>query len=315
MTEYATLLGLIAPVFAMIGAGLVARWRGWLQPAAEESLLKLVVNVLFPCLVFSSVLGNAALRQPANIGWPPLIGFGTISLGFAVGFYGGRLLGLSRGHGLRTFAFSVGIYNYGYIPIPVIERKFGAETLGVLFVHNVGVELAVWSVGIILVAGASWRDGWRRLVNPPAVAIVLALSLNLLGAGSFVPTPAMEAMRALGLCAVPLGLLVIGGTLFDFLHAPRELVNARVLGASVLLRLGLLPLVFLAVARWLPLSVELKQVMVVEAAMPAGIMPLVIARMFGGQPLTAAQVILGTTVVGILVIPWWLQFGLAWVGV
>ena len=55
--------------------------------------------------------------------------------------------------------------------------------------------------------------------------------------------------------------------------------------------------------------------MVIQAAMPAGIMPLVLARHFGGQPITAAQVILGTTAVGLLVLPWWIRFGLAWVGV
>jgi predicted permease len=54
---------------------------------------------------------------------------------------------------------------------------------------------------------------------------------------------------------------------------------------------------------------------VIEAAMPAGILPIVIARHYGGQPLTAVQVVVATTVVGLLVIPLWLRVGLAWVGV
>jgi malate permease and related proteins len=315
MTSYPTLLGLIAPVFAIIGAGCVARWRGWMRLETEESLLKLVVNLLFPCLVFHTVLGNRALLEPGNVFIPPFVGFATIALGFATGYYGGLLLGLRRGHGLRTFAFAVGIYNYGYIPIPLIERLFGPGTLGVLFVHNIGIELAIWSVGIVLVAGASWRDGWRRMINPPAVAIVLALALNKAGAAPWFPAPVMNAVAALGACAVPVGLLVIGGTLVDFMREPRALFDTRVIGASVLLRLGLLPLLFLVAARWMPVPVELKQVMVVQAAMPAGILPMVIARMYGGQPLTAAQVIIGTTVVGLLVIPWWLKLGMIWVGV
>jgi predicted permease len=61
--------------------------------------------------------------------------------------------------------------------------------------------------------------------------------------------------------------------------------------------------------------VELKRVIVIEAAMPAGILPIVIARHYGGQPLTAVQVVVATTVVGLLVIPLWLRVGLAWVGV
>jgi predicted permease len=63
----------------------------------------------------------------------------------------------------------------------------------------------------------------------------------------------------------------------------------------------------------LPCSVDLKRVIVVQAAMPLGILSMVIARHYGGQPLTAVQVVMATTVVGVFVIPLWLSVGLAWV--
>jgi predicted permease len=80
-------------------------------------------------------------------------------------------------------------------------------------------------------------------------------------------------------------------------------------------RLGIFPVLILAAAKWLPLSIELKRVLVVQAAMPAGLMPIIIARHYGGQPLTAVQIVLGTTVLALLTIPLWLKAGLAWVGV
>jgi predicted permease len=80
-------------------------------------------------------------------------------------------------------------------------------------------------------------------------------------------------------------------------------------------RLGIFPVLILAAAKWLPLSIELKRVLVVQAAMPAGVMPIIIARHYGGQPLTAVQIVLGTTVLALLTIPLWLKAGLAWVGV
>ena len=312
-TDYATIFGIIAPVFAMIGAGAFARWRGWVQPEAEESMLKVVVNLLFPCLVFSTTLGNPALASAGNVVVPPLIGAVTTAVGWLFAWYAGRLLGLSRGHGLRTFAFAVGVYNYGYIPIPLIDRLFGAETLGVLLVHNVGCDFIIWTLGIILLAGASWRDAWRKALNPPSLSIVIAMLLNVAGAGSYAPAPVMSAVGALGLCAVPIGLVVTGASLYDHVLKPRELLHARVITGSLLLRLVVLPLGFLALARWLPLSVELKRIMVIQAAMPAGVGPLIIARHYGGHPLTAAQVIFATTVVGLFVIPWWIRLGLAWV--
>jgi hypothetical protein len=83
---------------------------------------------------------------------------------------------------------------------------------------------------------------------------------------------------------------------------------------ACLLRLAVLPATFLLLAKFAPVSIELKRVLVVQAAMPSGMLPLVLARHYGGQPLIAAQIIVGTTVLGLFVIPLWLQFGMAWAG-
>ena len=87
----------------------------------------------------------------------------------------------------------------------------------------------------------------------------------------------------------------------------------RVTPAACGLRLLLFPAVLMVLAKVLPVSPELKRVIMVEAAMPAGIIPILIAKHYGGQPLTAVQVVIGTTVFGLVAIPLWLSFGLGWV--
>jgi len=312
MPGYWQLLGIVAPVFVFIALGAAMRLARALNEAAEAGLLRLQVNVLYPCLILKMVLGNAALRDPANLAWPPLVGFGTMVLGFAVGYYAGRGLGLHVGTGLRTFAFTVGIYNYGFIPIPVMESLFNREHVGVLLVHNVGCELAVWGVGLLVLSGLSLREGWHRALNPVVCMLVLAVPLNL--AGLRLPSAVMNTVDALAVCAIPLGLVIFGATLVGYFDRPAQLYHGRTTPGACFLRLVLLPAAFLAVARYAPLSVELKRVLVVQAAMPSGMMPLVLARHYGGQPVTAAQIIVGTTLLGLLVIPLWLRLGLAWVG-
>ena len=81
------------------------------------------------------------------------------------------------------------------------------------------------------------------------------------------------------------------------------------------LRLGALPVLLLLLAKFLPCSVELKRVIVVQAAMPVAMVSVILARLYGGHPRTAVQIVLGTTAVGIFTIPLWLKAGLAWVGV
>jgi len=314
MPSYWQLLLLILPVFVLIALGAGMRKMQWLTAEADASLLKLVVNFLYPCLIFDNVLGNAALRQPGNLYLAPLVGFVTITMGIYVAYYAGRALGLTQGSGLRTFAFSTGIYNYGYIPLPLMIALFGSESVGVLLVHNVGSEAAIWTVGILMLTGLSLRaGGWRKLINAPIFALIAAVVINKLNLGQFMPGVATNVIHLSAACAIPLGLLLIGATLMEFFNRPRELFEMKVSVASSLLRLGVLPVLFLLLAKWLPCPDDLKRVIIVQAAMPAGILPLVIAKHYGGHSLTAVRVVIGTTVLGVFLIPLWLKVGLAWV--
>lgn len=313
MPSYWQLLLLILPVFALIGLGLGARRVGWLTEEADSSLLKLVVNLLYPCLILENVLGNEALRDPSNVVLAPLAAFVTISLGIFGALYFGRLVGLESGRGLRTFAYSTGIYNYGYIPIPLTIALFDREVLGVLLVFNVGCEAAIWTVGILLLSGGTLKEGWRRLINAPLVALIVGLVGNAFNLDAHLPAAARTVISMCGACAIPLGLLLIGATLMEYLGRPAQLFSAKITTAACLLRLAVFPAAFLTLAWILPASPELKRVMVVEAAMPSGILSIVIVKHFGGQPLTAVQVVLGTTLVGLLAIPLLLQVGLHWV--
>ena len=77
----------------------------------------------------------------------------------------------------------------------------------------------------------------------------------------------------------------------------------------------MLPLALIVLAKYLPCSVELKRVIIVQAAMPVAMVSVILARLYGGHPRTAVQIVLGTTAVGIFTIPLWIAAGLAWVGV
>jgi len=311
---YTQLLLAIVPVFAMIAVGAGLRQFNLVTEQAEASLFNLVFKVTFPCLIFEAVAGNRALHEPGNLLLPPLAGFLLTIASILVGWRVARALGLTIGHGQRTFALAVGLTNYGYLPIPIMDAMFGPESRAVLLVHNVGVEAALWTGGILMVTGTSPLAGWRKLINVPILSLVVALIANLTGAAAFVPAVAMNLVHALGVCAIPLGLLMTGVSIQPHLDDPRQLVNPRVTLMAWFVRLGVLPWLFLLTARWLPCSVELKCVLVVQAAMPSAVISIIIARVYGGQPLVAVQIILGTTALALFTIPFWIRFGLAFAG-
>ncbi len=315
MMSYWQLLLLVLPVFALIAVGVVVRRVHWVEGEAETSLIRLVVNLCSPCLIFESVAGNAALRSPGNLLLPPLVGFLLTFIGIRAGLLVAKAIGLHVGTGMRTFALAVGITNYGYLPLPIMESIWGPESRGVLLVHNVGVEAAIWTVGVLVLSGLSLREGWRKLASPMLVTLMLAVVCNLAGVTPMLPKMAMDTIHALAVCAIPLGLIMTGVNLANYLNEPRELFDAKVSVAAMALRLGVLPVVMLAVAKYLPCSVELKRVILVQAAMPTAVVSIIVARVYGGHPRTAVQIVLGTTALGVFVIPLWLRAGLAWIGV
>jgi hypothetical protein len=150
------------------------------------------------------------------------------------------------------------------------------------------------------------------VLNAPICTLLVALGINL--GGFTLPAVVMRVVDLLGGCAIPFGLLLCGVTLETYLEKPGQLYHGRTTPVACLLRLAVLPVAFLLLAKFAPVSLELKRVLAVQAAMPSGMMPLVLARHYGGQPLIAAQIIVGTTLLGVLVIPLWLYLGLGWVG-
>lgn len=311
---YLSLLGAVAPVFVIVAIGFAIRRLGLLTAEADRSLLRLAVNVLVPCLIADSILANAALRQTGNFLLPPLVGLATVSLGYLVGAFGARAMRLAPGKQTRTFAYTVGLYNYGYLAIPLTQSLFDRETVGVLFTHNLGVEIGFWLGASLVLAAASASRNWRSIFNAPVIAILVSLTLNGINAQEWLPPFVLSAARSLGQSAIPLSLLLTGATLRDLLAQIEPRGGLLVAAGASFLRLGLLPLLFLALAKFLPCSVELKRVIVIQAAMPAAMLPVVIVKHYQGDAPTALTVVLVTTLLGLLTIPFWIRTGMVFVG-
>jgi predicted permease len=301
----------VLPIFFVIAAGAMARRVGWLDIEADRSLMTVVVNLLYPALIFSIILGNDALRQPSNLILPPLVGLTTIVGGFGLAMLIARKLKIGNQKECRTFAFTTGIYNYGYFPIPIIALLFDRETTGVLLVHNLGVEIAMWVLGVgFILSRNDPKSIWKRVFSGPVIAILIAVPMNYFKVDQHLPNFALETIQLLGQCAIPLGLILIGATFADLSQGVKILDRLRIPTIAAVLRLGILPAAFIFAALILPLSTELKAVIAVQAAMPCGVFPIVLARHFDGSPEVALKVVLGTTLISFLTIPLWIGIGM-----
>ncbi len=193
----------------------------------------------------------------------------------------------------------------------MIEALFGSSLVGVLFTFTIGVELALWTVGVGLLTGLD-KAPWRHAINVPVIAILLSLTLHYAGAGPHVPALLHQLAGQLGACAIPLSVLLIGASIYDVFGTERIRWNIAL--ASPVLRLAVLPFGFLLAGRFLPVGDGLKKILCVQAAMPSAVFTIVVARLYGGHAATAVLIVLSTTLVSLFTAPWMIGFAMRFLG-
>ncbi|MGL4943580.1 MAG: AEC family transporter [Thermoguttaceae bacterium] len=323
---------------AMIAIGVLLRRIGHIPPETDAVVLRLCINVLMPSLILDNILYTHAFDNPQNLYLPPLVSFAMVLIGMGLAYVVVRslppiLTGINTPDAARTFAVAIGIFNYGFVPVPIVQTMFtdGVERssmLAVLFVQNLGVELSIWTVGIVLLAGGWQRGAWRKVINGPTLAIVVGVVLNLIYRRGLLPPlvtetilPNLEFVRMtihyLAGASIPISVVLVGTTMADMFNGPRLRREwrrvTRVAFWSIVLRMIVLPPLFLLVAVYLPCSVEMKRVLVIHAAMASAIFTTVLARYTGNSPEIAFDTVTSNTLASVVTAPFWIAIGMAWI--
>lgn len=300
-------------VFLITSLGAFLRKKGRLSDAVDSSFMWLVINILYPALILNAMLKNPALDNVENIFLPPLMGFLSVLIGLGFGFLLYRFITLKNDGEKRSYLFSNSINNYGFLPIPIILALYNRETLGVLFVHNIGVDLAIWSIGILVIsAQGSLKGCLKKLVNTPLCTIAVCLFLTYFDLDTHVPEFVFKTSGLLGQAAIPVALLLVGSLMYDAQKTVKIGDGLWLALSAILIRLMLFPICYIALAHYIPMSLDLQQVMLVEAAQPAAMLPIILARQYHASAEVAYVVVLATSVVSLITMPLWIHFGTFW---
>jgi len=304
------ILTYVAPPVLLLLLGAALRRAGWFKAEADASVSVLTVRVLYPCFFFYHIVGSEDQMASGNLAFVVGGGFLAITLGFFVAWLVARITKMDV-NSAPAFTFASGIFNYGYFAFPVAISLFGEEILPKFIVFNLGVEIAIWTVGILFLASSGFK--FTRLINPPAISIVLALLVKNWGGDDMLPSFVWEVIKMLGACSIPVGLLLIGGNISDLMKGFKFSKGYKVEISSVAVRLAIVPALLLLYA-WkgpVPDGMEwFRKVLLVQAAMPAGIFALVVVRIYEGDRTTAMRAIMATLLGSLLTLPLWLFLGL-----
>jgi malonate transporter and related proteins len=299
-----TILGSIAPLFAVIFLGFFAGRAGYLGEAGVRGLGAFVFTFAIPPYVFRLMAGTdlAAIAE-----WGFLGGYLAAQASvFAISAGLGRMLfGLNAAQ-MTIQGFGAAFSNGVMLALPLLLWLYG-EPGGVPALLIITLDVIVFSgvtVLLELARGGSRRGGqlaWQALRAVVANPIIMGTALGILFAASGQALPAVvdRTLVFIGQAAAPSALFALGATL-----SLRRLAGS--LGPAALMiacKLFLLPLLaWLAFAWLLELDTLWVNAGVIFTACPVGLNVYVFAQHYEAGVETASSAILVSTALAMVTI-------------
>jgi predicted permease len=288
---------LLVPDFLLILCGLVlCRWTA-LGRSVWEGVERLVYYLLFPVLLFNSIL-KSPLQPGATLGLAlagvAVVGCG-IALAYALRMWPGVDARLHASGAQTAFRFN------SFIGLALAERLAGPQGLAWLALL-IALCVPLCNVAAVWPLARHGGHGYmRELVRNPLILSTLAgLVANL--AGLQFPDAVSAALQRLGLAALPLGLMAVGaGLKFGGLKSAPGLA-----AALLTIRHALLPMLAIGLCLWLTLPTAQALILVAFAALPTAPSAYVLAVRMGGQGAYVAGLVTVSTLLCALSLPLWL---------
>ncbi len=305
-------------VLTLMTIGFVAGRRGMLSSAGTSELARILIAIIYPCLIFSSVT-QLNLQDLAKNWIMPVMAMAIAGTGLVLG-----LVALSCMKGLNqqrasAFLFQNTINNYLFLPLPLVMLLWGAEGVALLVFASLGFEITVWTVGVFLFNRTKkWSEGIRMMLGPPLIALFISLGWVCVRDLSEIELSNSNLLyrlvellyfgtETMGKATVAISMLVAGSRI-AMLNL-RATFNRQV-WISASLRLLVTPVIFILILKQIPMSEMAYGILAVVAVMPAAVASLVFSERFGGDSEFIATTLFITHLGAIVTIPLLLTWAL-----
>jgi malonate transporter len=301
------------PFFALVLAGFIAAYRGWLPLPAIGGLNAFLLFFALPAMLFrfGSTSPIAQLLDAAVFGvWMVCA---LVVVGFTIAVSMNRRI---RWNDASMGALVASFPNTGFMGVPLLAALLGPQVVGTMIV-TIALDIIITSSLCIALSrldegeghgrAAMWDAGKKALqgvvVNPMPWAIILGTLASALQIG--LPLPVEKTVWLLADAASPVALFTIGAVLARAQIEANHPIPLSDYLPVVLIKLLLHPLLVLVVgAAAIRLGVSLSPaaltVLVLVAALPSASNVSLLAERFGADNGRIARIILVSTALAFL---------------
>ena len=295
----------ILVILGMILVGFVIGEKGWFDDKSRGLLAKLVTQVALPCYMLYTITQRFTAADLLKM--LPALRFPALSMVMLLGIATGvaRIFAVRqdrRGLFISMFFNS----NTIFVGLPINQALFGDASIPYVLIYYMCNTTFFWTLGTYLIqrdgegeAQFDLKTSLKKVFSPPLMGFLLGLVMVMLQ----IKMPAFLAsdLQYLGNLTTPLSMIFIG------LSVSHVGVKQLVLGKDQLLillgRFVVAPLLMASIVYWLPLPNLMKQVFIIQSAMPVMTNAPVVARLYGADSDYAAVMVTETTLATMVVIP------------
>jgi len=279
---------LLLPLFLTMAGGYIL---GRFFDLSVDTLVRVLTDLVAPLMIFRSLydaeLSGGMLARLSLASF-----FVVLSLAL-VAYVWTRNAGLDR----RAYLPPILFYNTGFLGIPLMQLWGGVPAVNVILVYDQMQGVAIFTLGIFIVAGGFSLKGMFDMFKSPIVwAMVAGFAFNF--ARIPVPKAILDTCAfggsAMGsLAAITLGASLVGKTIsFDsrlFVGLLLRTVGGFFAGVGAALLFGLEGLT--------------KTVFIVGSALPSAVFSYVITTRYGARTEFSSAMVVTSTAFGVVSIP------------
>lgn len=293
-------------LFILMLTGYTCFKKQYITDSSARSMASLVVNVFNPALIISGVLEEP--KDSTNHEILVIIMIACAMYFFLI-LFAPILNKILRVPSPQKSLYSlITVFsNVGFIGLPLVVSIYGKQAILYVAVFILMFNILFYTYGVFIMdkakgyqnAPSSLIQNLKKLINPGVLACIIAILIFLFRPP--LPYFIKGCISVLGSTAIPLSMMLVGVTLGQ--KKFKTLFNDFRLYAFALLRLIIIPIIFISVLVQLPISSLTLGVSIMMIAVPVGNMPTLLATEYGIDATICSDSLIITTIFSLLTIP------------
>lgn len=296
----------VLSMLIIIVIGYILTHKKWFDEDISKVLVKLVIQISLPLLMLNTITNNFSKEKLIGSAKGLIIPFLSIILCYIISIIFAKTMKIDKN---RQGLFKSMFFNSNtiFMGLPINMALFGEQSVPYVLLYYIANTTFFWTIGIYEISKDSSKvtmnmfskESIKKILSPPFMGYVVGVIFVLLNI--HIPDFVKDSCKYLGNITTPIAMIFIGITLYS-VNLKEVKFNRDVIGV-IIGRFLIAPILVLLLTLMFPIPDLMRNVFVIQAAMPVMTNTAIIAKSYDADFKYAAVMIGITTVASLIVIP------------